>query len=374
MNRFFSFLLLLACGFSAAAEEFHVYFGTYTRGESRGIYRSRFDSKEGTLTSPELAAEIQNPSFLAMHPSAKTLYAAGELDSGGSVTAFSVNATSGALTRLNQESSGGRGPCHVSINHAGTAALVANYGGGSISLLPLRPDGTIAPASSTIQHNGSSVHSRQAAAHAHFITASPDDRFAHVCDLGLDQIVSYSFRAASNSDPIQLSSTAVQRARTKPGAGPRHLAFSPDGKCVYVINELNNTVSVFHYDSSNGAMSEVQSISSLPESFTSESTAAGIAVHPSGKFVYASNRGHDSIAVFAVEPAGKLRFVAHQTAGIRTPRHFVVDPTGHWMLVENQSGNSVVVFGIDLATGTLKRSSNSMAVASPVCAVFVRCE
>jgi 6-phosphogluconolactonase len=356
------------------ADESLVYFGTTTGAKSKGIYVSRFDSTTGTLTTPELAAEIKNPTFLAVAPGEHFLYAVSEVDrigdkNSGSVNAYAIDATTGKLTALNQQISGGTGPCHISVDATGKTLLVANYGGGSIAALPIHADGSLGEATTTIQHTGSSVNaSRQSGPHAHFIMPSPDNRFVLNCDLGLDKVFIYRLDA----DAAKLSANDPPFATIAPGSGPRHLVFSADSKFVYVINEMGGTITVFSYDAASAAMTEVQTISSLPKDFSAQNTSAEIVLHPSGKFLYASNRGHDSIALFSVDQkTGQLTFVEHTSTQGRTPRHFTIDPTGHWMIVENQTSDSVVMFAIDTDTGKLKATGQTLTVGSPLCAVFV---
>jgi len=366
--------LLLALTPVLASEQL-VYFGTYTGAKSKGIYLSRLDPATGRLTAPELVAKTTNPSFLALHPDGHFLYAVAELDDGqgkgnGTVGAYAIQAGTGKLTPLNQQPSGGGGPCHLAVDAKGKCVLTANYGSGRVAALPIRPDGNLGPPTTTIQHTGSSVdRQRQAGPHAHFICPSPDNRFALACDLGLDHVIAYRLDA----ELAQLTATEPGYVKVAPGAGPRHLSFSLDGKFVYVISEMSSTITVFRYEAQTAGMSEVQSISTLPKASTTPSSCAEIAMHPSGKFLYGSNRGHDSIAVFAVDPeSGKLTARQHQSTQGQTPRHFAIDPTGRWLLAENQASDSVVVFGIDAITGNLKATGQTLAVGSPVCAVFVQ--
>jgi 6-phosphogluconolactonase len=351
-----------------------VYFGTYTTGKSKGIYVSRFDSTTGRLTAPELVAEVENPTFLAVAPGEHFLYAVSEVDkigdqNTGAVKAYAVDAATGRLKPLNQQNSGGAGPCHISVDATGKSLLVANYGGGSIAALPIHADGSLGVATDIIQHSGSSVNTnRQTAPHAHSIYPSPDNRFALTCDLGLDKVFAYRL----NPDAARLSAGEPPFATVAPGSGPRHLVFSADGKFVYVINEMGGTITVFSYDAAGAAMTEVQNISSLPKDFTTMNTSAEIVMHPSGKFLYASNRGHDSIALFSVDQqTGRLTFVEHQSVLGHKPRHFTTDPSGHWLIVENQDSDSVVMFAIDTDTGKLKPTGQTLSVGSPVCSVFV---
>jgi 6-phosphogluconolactonase len=369
---------LVAAAFSLAAlstvsaESLPVYFGTYTGGEnsSKGIYRSVLDLETGTLSEPALAAEARNPSFLEIHPNGKFLYAVSESGGAGTVSAYAIDGETGNLKLLNQKPSGGEGPCHVNIDHAGRNVLVANYGSGSVSVIPIQPDGGLAEPTGFVQHEGSSVNTkRQAGPHAHSINVSPDNRFAFVADLGMDKIMIY--RLDVEKGTIVANSPAF--AKVKPGAGPRHFAFHPNGKYAYVINELDCTVTAFAYEPASGALTEIQNITTLPTGFDGSNGCAEVRVHPSGKFLYGSNRGHDSIAVYRIDPAkGMLTFVEHETADIRTPRNFNIDPTGTFCLVANQGSDSVVVFRIDGQTGALEPTGQRITVGKPVCIRFLR--
>jgi 6-phosphogluconolactonase len=356
------------------AGESLVYLGTYTGAKSQGIYVSKFDSVTGKLSAPELAAEITNPTYLAVAPGGNFLYAVSEVDEiggkrTGAVAAFALDTKTGKLTPLNQQNSGGSGPCHISVDATGKCLLVANYGGGNIAALPIHADGSLGEATTILQHSGSSVNaSRQTGPHAHSIFPSPDNRFTLDCDLGLDKIFINHLDAAA----AKLTPSDPPFATVTPGSGPRHLVFSADGKFVYVINEMAGTITIFSYVATNAAMSEVQTISTLPKDFSGNNTAAEIALAPSGKFLYASNRGHDSIAQFSVDQkTGKLTFVEHQSTLVRTPRHFAIDPSGRWLLAENQGSDSVVVFAIDPENGKLKFTGRVLSIGAPVCAVFV---
>jgi 6-phosphogluconolactonase len=287
----------------------------------------------------------------------------------GAVSAFKLDAKTGKLTLLSQQPSGGVGPCHLSLDSKGKWLFVANYGSGSVALLPILKDGSVGKPISTIQHTGSSVNpQRQTGPHAHHIVADPGNRCVLACDLGLDKVLIYRL----DSKYAKLVPHDPPFASLAPGAGPRHLAFSPNGKFAYVINELNSTITVFAYESRPGAMTGLQTVSTLPEDFSGNNSCAEIEVHASGKFVYGSNRGHDSIAVFAADrKSGKLTPVEHQSTQGKTPRHFAIDPTGRWLLAENQGSNSVVVFEIDPKMGSLRATGRTITVGSPVCAVFV---
>jgi 6-phosphogluconolactonase len=352
-----------------------VYIGTYTSGGvSKGIYLMELDTTTGALTSKGLAAETKDPSFLAIHPSKKYLYAVGEVaefqgKQTGAVTAFSIDQQTGKLTPLNAQSSGGTGPCHVVVDKEGRCALVANYGGGSVASLPIQQDGKLGEPASVIQHKGSSVNkSRQEAPHAHSINVDPANHFAFAADLGLDKVIVYKLDTAKGT----LTPNEPPAALVAPGSGPRHFAFHPSGKYAYVINEMLCTVTAFSYDPEKGVLKEIQTITTLPHEVKAGYSTAEVVVHPSGKFLYGSNRGHHSIAVFSIdETTGKLTAAGHQGEGIKTPRNFNVDPTGKFLLVANQDGDSVVVFRIDPQTGALKPTGSPVAVPKPVCVRFL---
>uniref|UniRef100_A0A7C4LQC9 Lactonase family protein n=1 Tax=Schlesneria paludicola TaxID=360056 RepID=A0A7C4LQC9_9PLAN len=370
----FVWLVAMGCfAEQATADEFRVYFGTYTGPHSRGIYQARFDAETGRLEAVELAGEAVNPSFLAVHPNRKFLYAVGEIGNfegqkTGGVSAFAIDSASGKLTLLNQQSSQGAGPCHIVVDRAGTSVLVANYGGGSVASLPLAADGRLQPAASAIQHEGRSVNPRrQEQPHAHSINLDPLNRFAFAADLGLDKILIYRFDSAT-SRLTPHSAAGVVAA----GSGPRHFAFHPSGRFAYVINELANTVTAFAFDGEAGTLTELQTITTLPADFQGTSYTAEVVVHPTGRYLYGSNRGHNSLAIFRIEEAtGRLTPLGHVSTGGKTPRNFQVDPTGRWILAANQGTNTVVVLKIDLASGAVTPTGQSVAVPTPVCIRFV---
>ena len=353
-----------------------VYFGTYTNNtKSRGIYVSRLDGATGALSAPELAAETPSPSFLALHPSRDFLYAANEVGEfqgtkTGSVSAFAIDRASGRLAAMNQQSSGGSGPAHVSVDNKGRNVLVANYGGGSVAVLPLGSDGGLQAASSVVQHTGASVNpQRQKAPHAHFITAAPDDRVVYAVDLGLDKVMIYAF------DPGKGVLTERAFAALDPGSGPRHIALHPKQPFAYVINELTCTVTAFRRDSASGDLKAFQTISTLPagESVQKGFSTAEVQVHPSGRFLYGSNRGHDSIVVFTIDQkTGNLTHVQNEPTQGSTPRNFGIDPSGAFLLAANQRSDSVVVFRIDAASGRLAPAGQRIDVPAPVCVKFVK--
>jgi 6-phosphogluconolactonase len=303
------------------------------------------------------------------------LYAISEVDEFGgekvgAAAAFTIEPKTGRLTQLNQQSSGGPGPCYASVDHSGHTLLVANYGGGSVASLPIESDGRLKPPACVNKHHGSSVNpQRQTGPFAHCFDADPANRFALSADLGTDKVMLYRLDAATGvflpNDPPFVEVSA--------GAGPRHVAFHPNGRFVYLINELNSTISVFDYDAAHGTLAAVQDISTLPADFRGPSTTAEIQVDRSGRFVYGSNRGHDSIAIFGVDPEnGKLKSLDHQSTHGKTPRHFTIDPTGQYLLAVNQDSNNIVIFRIDGDTGLLRPTGKEISVPMPVCLVMMR--
>jgi len=369
-----AFLQLVGPSIRAAGAKYFVYVGTYTGPKSKGIYLFSLDAASGTVTPMGLAGEVENPSFVALHPGGKFLYAVSEISSfngerTGAVDSFSVDPATGKLSLLNRVSSHGGGPCHLVVDKAGKNVLVANYGGGSVAVYPILTDGRLAEASCALQHHGSSVNpARQKQPHAHSINLSPDNNYALVADLGLDQILIYRFDPAKGL----LSAGDPPYAKVAPGAGPRHFAFLPGGAFAYSINEMQSTITAFAYDSPKGALKEIQSVSALPQGFQGQSSTAEIQVHPSGNFLYGSNRGHDSIAVFSVDrAAGTLTPVEQIPSGGKTPRGFGVDPGGNFLIAANQNSDNLVVFRIDPKSGRLTPTGQSFEVPSPVCVEFL---
>ena len=356
-----------------------VFVGTYTnKTASKGIYAYRFDPGIGKLSSLGVATESEDPSFLAVHPSGKYLYAVNEIDHFGgqksaAVSAFSIDPRNGKLTLLNQVATQGAGPCHISLDKSGKYVLVANYDGGSIAVFPIGEDGSLATASAFVQHSGSSVdRERQQGPHAHWIGTSPDNRFALTADLGLDEILLYHFNAAKGA----LTSNNPPYAKVNPGAGPRHLAFHPNGKFAYVLSEMESSVTAFAYKASNGSLSPLQTISTfsiLRKDQSGPKEAAEIAVHPNGKFLYASNRaGIDTISTFSIDPAkGTLKLRDEYPTMGKTPRTFAIDPTGKFLLAANQESNNIVIFRIDSTTGALTPTGEIAEAPAPVCIIFV---
>ncbi len=349
------------------------YIGTYSRGGSQGIYQLDLDLAAGKLSTPQLAAEAVNPSFLAIHPNRKFLYSVTEITNpdgtkGGGVNAFSIDPQTGKLMLLNQQSSKGIGSCHVTVDRAGKFLLVANYPSGNVAVLPIQPDGRLSPATGFAQHEGSGPNqARQDKPHAHSANMDPSNRFAIICDLGLDKVFVYRLNTDGTLTPNDPPSATVA-----PGAGPRHFTFHPNGKFTYVINEMGSTVTAFNWDGERGKLTEFQTISMLPDGVTMpDNTTAEVQVHPSGKFLYGSNRGYDSIAMFSIDPAtGRLTSLGQIPSGDQTPRNFGIDPTGKWLLVGHQTTGTVRVFRIDQTSGKLEPTDSSVDIPNAVCVKF----
>jgi 6-phosphogluconolactonase len=356
------------------------YVGTYTSAQSKGIYAftlqtpDQADSQTIALTPLGLAAQVTSPSFLAVDLKRRFLFAVNEVDKtagqpGGGVSSFSIDPKSGLLTLINQQSSMGKGPCHLVLDNAGKNVIVANYGSGSVAVYPVAADGRLSEATSFVQHQGNSVNkNRQEGPHAHCVALDAANQFAFVCDLGLDKVMIYRFDAQAG----KITPNNPAFATVKPGSGPRHMTFGRDGKFAYVNNEMSSTVTVFSYDDKAGALTELQTLSTLPPDFKGNTSTAEIAVHPSGKFLYVSNRGHDSIAIYSIDQTkGTLTFVeAHPTGG-KTPRHFAITPSGKHLLIENQGSGNIILCSIDPDSGRLKNVGAPAQVPSPVCTVFV---
>jgi 6-phosphogluconolactonase len=354
-----------------------LFVGTYTEKESKGLYAYRFDAASSELTPLGLAAETTNPSFLAIDPSRRFLYAVNEVQnykgaSSGAVSAFAINHHTGKLSLLNQVASRGADPCYIAFDNTGKYALVANYTGGSIAVFPVQSDGHIGEPSAFVQHQGSSVNKeRQEGPHAHWIETTPDNRFAIAVDLGLDELLVYRFDARTGSPTANDS----PYAKLDPGAGPRHIAFHPNGKFAYVVNELQSSITTFTYDGIRGALQKLTTVTTLPKGFSGSNDTAEIKVHPSGKFLFASNRGHDSIAVFSIDShTGTLTLVDHFPTQGKTPRNFEIDPTGKLLFVANQDTDNIVVFRINPNNGRLTPTGQTLHVPSPVCLKFMPAE
>ncbi len=357
----------------AAPAAYHVYVGTYTSKGAVGIYQLRLDARTGALAPVGAPVAMPNPTFLALHPDGRHLYAVSEVrDSdgrrGGAVAAFALDGADGVPRLLNRASSGGNGPCHVAVHPSGQAVLVANYGSGSAALLPVRADGTVGEASDVVQHHGTSVNpKRQEGPHAHSFTLAPDGRYAVVADLGLDKLLAYRLDLAAGrlvpADPPGVS--------VAPGAGPRHLAFAADGRHAYLVTEMGNTVIAYDYDAARGAFTERQTLPTLPADFTTTSYGADIHLSPDGRHLYASNRGHESLAIYAVAPGtGRLTPAGFASTLGKWPRNFAVTPDGALVLAANQDSDNIVVFRRDAATGALTPTGHTTTVSMPVCVVL----
>jgi 6-phosphogluconolactonase len=349
-----------------------VYAGTFTRpGGAEGIYVFRLASPDGALEPVQTVGGEHSPTFLALDPQQRHLYAVNrqlEGSDGGGVAAFAVDPPSGRLSLLNRQSSGGVSPPYVSVHPSGRFAFAANYVSGHVASLPIGPDGRLGPPVSVIQHQGRGPNPRrQEGPHAHFITPDPSGRFVLACDLGIDRVLVYRL----DPDTGALAPNDLPYAQLSSGAGPRHLAFHPGGRFVFVLNEIDSTLSSFAWDAERGAMQIVDTSSTLPEDFRGQSTCAQVVAHPNGRFVYGSNRGHDSIAIFAVDQeTGKLRPAGHQHAGGREPRNFSLDPSGRLLLAGSQHDDRIVAFHVDAETGQLTPTGQVTPCPSPVCIVF----
>lgn len=355
--------------------QYLAYVGTYTsKTPSKGIYVYRFDPESGSLAENGVAAETPDPSFLAVHPNGKYVYAVNEgalTDGGkhGAVTAFSMDAQSGKLKQLNQVSSLGTDPCFISIDKSGKYLLVANYTSGSVAVFPIEADGSIGKSTAFVQHSGKTGPNkqRQEGPHAHWIATTNDNRFAVAVDLGLDEVLVYKFDARSGT----LTPNDPPYVKIKAGSGPRHLVFSKDEKFAYVASEVASTVTVLKFDAKKGSFKQEQTLSTLPPGFSGRNDVAEIAIHPNGKFLYVSNRGNDSIAIYGIDPGkGTLTPLGGMPTGGREPRHFTFDPSGRFLFAENQLSGEIDVFRVDAGTGGLSANAETIKVPSPVCLVF----
>jgi 6-phosphogluconolactonase len=378
MRRTVFAAILLAMAPGALAQEWLMYVGTYTNQRNapgaKGIYAYRFLAS-GKAAPLGLVAETSNPTFLVVDRNQKFLYAANETTTyegkrAGSVSAFAIDTTTGRLKLLNTVSSGGPGPCHVSLDQTGKWLFAANYDGGSLAEFPVHADGSLGDASAFIQDSGSSVdRQRQSGPHAHSAYASPNNRFVLSADLGLDHVMVYRLDAAKGT----LTPNQPPFATLAPGSGPRHLAFGKDGKFVYVLSEMAATVTTFRYNATAGTLDTTQTVSMVPSGYKGPKSAAEIFVHPNGKFLYASHRGDSTIAIFRIDPgSGALTDAGHVSTQGKTPRNFAIDPTGNFLLAANQDSASIVTFRIDQATGGLTATGDTLNVGAPVCIVFAK--
>ncbi len=378
---FFS-LVTVSAAYDSPKGRYLLFIGTYTEKESKGIYAYSFDAASSELTPLGVAAATSNPSFLAIDPSQRFLYAVNEVQryknaSGGVVSAFAIDGTkgdrqTGKLRLLNEVASRGADPCYIAFDKTGKYVLVANYSGGSVAVFPVQSDGRIGEASAFVQHTGSSVNrERQEGPHAHWIETTPDNRFAIAVDLGLDELLIYRFDAKTGT----LTPNNPPYAKLDPGAGPRHLAFHPSGKYAYVVNELQSTITTFSYDARHGTLHKLKTVSTLPKDFSGSNNTAEIEVHPSGNFLFASNRGQDTIVLFSIDTkTGALTLADHFPTQGKTPRNFKIDPAGRLLFVANQNTNNIAVFQIDSNTGQLTFMKQMLQVPSPVSLKFVSVE
>jgi 6-phosphogluconolactonase len=368
-----------------AVSELVIYVGTYTEkilfgtgqifeGQGEGIHLYGLDPARGTLNPLYTARGIENPSYLAFHPNRRFLYAVNELknyngEATGTLSAFTLDLLSGQLEFINRVATHGTDPCHVTVDRTGNFALVANFASGSIAVLPIRGDGRLEDASDVIQHRGFSKDPvRQSGPHAHSVTLEPSNRYAYVPDLGLDKLMIYRFDAEEG----KLKAHDQPWLETKPGAGPRHFVFHPDGSYAFLINELDSTIVSLDYDKESGTVKEIQTVPALPESFRGNSTCADIMVEPSGDFLYGSNRGHDSIVIYRIDgSSGKLTLVGHESTRGKTPRSFTIDPSGTFLFAANQDTDSIVSFRIDRRSGRLT-PGGKISAPTPVCLKILR--
>ncbi len=359
---------------AVVSDSYHVFVGTYTGKVSEGIYAFGLDKETGKLTSDiRLVAKTEHPSFLALHPTKPLLYAVNETGSfndqpTGAVSAFRLNEQNGKLELINQVASRGKAPCHLEVDATGGSVLVANYTSGTVAVLPIEENGGLGTTADVVEHLGSSVNpKRQEGPHAHCINLDGHQGFAVAADLGVDKVFIYPFDAKRKRLDVYKASSVSLR----PGAGPRHFAFHPNNRFGYVINELDNTVTAFKWDSGKGKLSEIQSISTLPDDYEGGNSTAELFIHPTGRFLYGSNRGHHSIVVYQVDKeTGRLTYIENEPTQGQTPRSFGIDPHGKFLLAANQSSNSIVVFEIDQATGALEATGTRMDVPTPVCVLF----
>jgi len=355
-----------------------VYIGTFKGEPSKGIYAWRFDSESGAMEPLGLVAETSRPLFLALHPNRRFLYAVSrpspvERTHRGVVLAYSVDSPGGKLTALNSVSSGGIDPAYISVDKTGHNVLVANYGSnsgeGAVAVFPIKKDGSLAEASESIQYTGTGVHpQRQQGPHSHAIDSAPDNHVVIVTDLGLDQLFVYRFDVSRG----RLSANNPPFATLPPGAGPRHIVFHPGSRWLYVVNEIQSTITTFAYDATTGTLTHLQTISTLPKEFSGASSAAEIRIHPNRKFLYGLNRGHDSVASFSIDPkTGMLTLVELVSTQGKTASNFNIDPSGSWLIAANQGSDSLVMFKLDQNTGKLQATGKSFQVGTPSCVSFL---
>jgi 6-phosphogluconolactonase len=361
-----------AHAWSNQARELTLYVGTYTSGKSEGIYGYHMDRATGELKVFNSFKSV-NPSFLAIDRSKRFLYAVNEIGEylekpSGGVSAYAIDRANGNLRLLNEQATRGADPCYLTVDRKGRTLLVANYTGGNVAALPIRTDGTLGMVTDLKQHEGSGIKEQQKGPHAHCVILDRFERYALAADLGTDKVMIYRFNPATG----KLTPGKQPWAELQAGAGPRHLTLHPTGKYAYVINELDSTLTVFQYNELNGTLAQVENVSTLPADFSGVSYCADVHVSPSGKFLYGSNRGHNSIVVFAIDSrTGKLEQLEHVSTEGKWPRNFTIDPTGQFLLVANQHTDNVVTFSIDAKTGRLKPTGHVAEIPVPVCLKFL---
>jgi len=375
---FFTIIILfflISCQNDSERDLVRFYIGTYADESDDGILGCQLNTKNSTIKIISRNKGIKNPSFLAMDPKGEFLYTVSEVDDYGSslvggVFSFRIDSANGSISLINSVQSGGQHPCHLTVHPSGNNLYVANYSGGNISSVQISSSGELIPDIQTIQHLGSGPNeARQNKAHAHSVNLALNGRFLYACDLGIDKVMGYSV----NSQSSQLESAELCTLRMDPGAGPRHMAFSGDEKQAFVINELNSTISTCNIDGETGAITCLRSISTIPDDYNGENYCADIHVHPNDRFVYASNRGHNSIAVFKLDPElGVLNPIQYQSTLGDWPRNFAIDPEGRFLLVANQRSDNVVVFRINQNNGTLEETGVEIIVSKPVCILFLQ--
>lgn len=373
MNKTRRFILGISVGLSIAAQAQSpkeiMYVGTYSVRGSKGIYVFTFDRKTGTMQPLQAVGNAKSPSFLAVHPSGQYLYAVNEAaEKQAGVSAYAIDKATGKLTFMNSQSSMGDGPCHVSIDQTGKTAFVSNYGGGSLAVLPIRANGSLGAPSDSAQDTGTGPNKeRQDKAHVHSATVAPDNRFVYVADLTTDQLNIF----ATDVKASTVKPAAMPHVRVKPGSGPRHFTFHPNGKFAYLVEELTSSVAVFSRNAQTGALTLLDdNVKTLPASFSGQNTSADIHIDPSGKFLYQSNRGANTLAIFAIGQDGRLTKVGDQSTEGKTPRNFLIDPKGDFVFVANQETDAITIFKRDQKTGKLTYTGKSVPVPAPVCVIM----
>lgn len=365
--------IMVSTGLAAQAQSGKemMYVGTYSVRGSEGIYVFEFDRKAGTMQPVQVVSNAKSPSFLAIHPSGNYLYSANEgADKQGGVGAYAIDRATGKLQLLNEQSSLGDGPCHISIDQTGKTAFVSNYGGGSLAVLPINADGTLGAATDSVQDVGKGPNAqRQEKAHVHSATLAPDNRFVYVADLSTDKVNIFDVDAKSG----KVKPAATPYASVKPGAGPRHFTFHPNGKYAYLVEELTSTVAVFSRNAQTGALTLIEgNIQTLPAGFSGQNTSADIHIDPSGKFLYQSNRGANTLAIFTIGTDGRLTKVGDQSTEGKTPRNFLIDSKGDFVIVANQDTDNITIFKRDQKTGKLTYTGQTVKVPAPVCVIMAK--